>query len=67
MGKRANYTRVVPVLGGPYRYIESSDVTELFNIDVDYYYKNIRTSLETVTRALGVDIDPIYSGEATRY
>ena len=67
MGKRANYIRVVPVLGGPYRYIESSDVTELFNIDKDYYYKNIRTSLETVTKALGVDIDPIYSGEVTRY
>jgi hypothetical protein len=67
MGKRENFIRIVPMLGGPYRCIESNDMVGSINIDIDYYYKSIRTSLETVTKALGIDIDPIYSGEVTRY
>jgi hypothetical protein len=48
-------------------YVEYRDAMVAKFIDSDYYYGKIRSSLAVITDALGIDLDPIYSGAITTY
>jgi len=67
LGRRGNYVRVRSLAGGGHQYIGSNSILPHHRVDVNYYMKRIRTSLNTVTSALNIDLDLIYTGTLVTY